>query len=99
MSRIVKTFQKYTVDRRKLQLDYTCWLEDTETLTDTQVVIVPYTVDAPLAITTGYTDVTNKKIAMFAAGGVANTNYTVSMIVRTSDGQTKRDDIGIRVVA
>lgn len=97
MSRIVKSFQKTPIERRRLYLDYTCWLEETETLVGTQVVIVPFTEDAPLSISTGYTDVTNKKIAMFASGGVANTNYTVAIIVTTSDGQTKRDDIGIRV--
>lgn len=94
----VKVYQKAPVERRRLYLDYTCWLEDAEKLVETQVTISPYTESSPLTVTTGYTDATNKKLVMFAGGGVTNTNYTLSVVVRTDAGQVKRDDIGIRVV-
>lgn len=98
MSRIVKTFQKTTEERRRLKIDYTCWLEETETLVDNQIGISPYTADVPLTISSGYADVTNKQLVIFVGGGRPGQNYVVSLIMRTSDGQTKRDDIGIRVL-
>ena len=38
---IVKTFMKSAPERRRMYVDYTCWLEDTEKLTDLQVTISP----------------------------------------------------------
>jgi hypothetical protein len=94
---VVRVFRKYVPERKRLYLDYSCWLEDAETLTDFQVTVNPYTVEGPLALTVGYTDVTNKKLAIFVGGGIANTNYVMQMLVRTDQGQVKRDDIGMRV--
>lgn len=95
----IKTYHKAPIERRRLYIDYGCWLEETETLTDTQVTITPYTSDAPLTVTTGYTDVTNKKIVMFVGGGKSNTAYTLAVVVRTDQGQVKQDDLGMRVTA
>lgn len=94
---VVRTYRKAVVERRRLYLDYSCWLPDDEALTDFQVTVSPYTVDAPLTVTTGYPDAAHKKLMMYAAGGQANTNYVVQMVVRTDAGQIKRDDIGLRV--
>ena len=94
---LIKTFRKTAIERRRLYLNYSCWLEEPETLTDFQVTVFPSTPDAPLVMSLAYTDPTNKKLTMFAGGGAGNTNYTLQMVVRTSDGQTKRDDIGLRV--
>jgi hypothetical protein len=94
---VVKTFMKADVERRRLYIDYSCWLEDTEQLTDLQVTVSPLTSNSPLQVTTAYTDTTHKKLTMFASGGVANTNYTMSLLVHTDQGQTKKDDIGLRV--
>lgn len=94
---VVKIFRKAVVERRRLYLDYTCWLEDNETLADFQVTISPYTDANPLWLDVGYTDAEHKKLAMFASGGEGNTSYVLQMVVRTDQGQTKRDDIGIRV--
>jgi hypothetical protein len=93
----IKTYIKSVVERRRLYLDYSCWLEDVEKLTNTQVTIVPYTADAPLTVTSGYSDATNKKLVVFVGAGAANTNYTLSMVVQTDAGQVKQDNIGIRV--
>lgn len=97
MSQIVKTFLKRVQERRRLYLDYTCWLETTEKLTDSQVTISPYDALSPVIVTTGYVDAAQKKLIMYASGGVANTNYTLSVLVRTDQGQTKVDDIGLKV--
>jgi len=97
VGKVVKTFNKAAIERRRLYLDYSCWLEDAEKLTDFQVTTVPYTADAPLTVTSGFTDAANKKLTMFASGGVGNTAYTLQMVVRTDAGQVKRDDIGLWV--
>lgn len=97
MSDVIKTFRKASVERKRLYLDYTCWLEDAETLSNFQVSVSPYTADAPISVSTSYPDAAHKKLMMYAAGGQANTNYVVQMVVRTDAGQIKRDDIGLRV--
>lgn len=95
---ILKTFTKSAVERLRLYIDYSCWLEDTEKLTDFQVVVSPLTSAAPLSADVAFVDVTNKKLSFFAGAGVGNTTYTIQMIVRTDAGQIKRDDIGLRVL-
>ena len=97
MSGVVKTFRKTTVERRRLYINYECWLQEIEKLSSFQAVISPLTSEAPLALTLAFTDPTNKKLTMFASGGVGNTDYVVQIIVGTDAGQVKRDDIGIRV--
>lgn len=96
---VVKTFQKTEVERRRLYLDYDCWLEADEELTSFQTTVYPYTEEDPLSLDVAYPDVEHRKIVMFASGGVAGTDYTVEMVVQTDAGQVKRDDIGIRVLA
>jgi hypothetical protein len=97
MSNLVRTFRKTVVERKRLYLDYGCWLAADEELTNFQVTVDPYTADAPISVSTSYTDATNKKLMMFVGGGTGNTNYTLSMVVNTDAGQVKRDDIGVRV--
>lgn len=93
----VKTFTKYQAERRRLYVDYSCWLEPAEELTDFTALIVPFTETTPLLIDVAYTDLEHKKLTFFAGSGLPNTQYTVQLIVRTDNGQTKRDDIGIMV--
>jgi hypothetical protein len=96
-SMLVKTYHKAAVERRRLYMDYTCWLADDETLTGFQVGVVPYTADAPVVVDVSYPDVAHKKLMMFVSGGKGNTSYTLSMVVNTDSGQIKRDDIGMKV--
>jgi len=97
MSNVVKTFRKAAIERRRLYLDYSCWLEESEQLVDLQVTVSPLTEEAPIAITSGFPDATNKKLVIYASGGVPHTDYTLSMIIRTDGGQVKKDDIGLKV--
>ena len=97
MSNLVRTFRKTIVERKRLYLDYACWLEESETLTDFQVTVNPYTQDAPVSVTTSYPDAAHKKLMMFVGGGLGNTNYILQMVVRTDAGQVKQDDIGLKV--
>lgn len=93
----IKTYRKTPVERRMLYLDYSCWLEEGEMLSDFQVTVSPYTEDAPITVTTGYTNADQNKLGVFIGGGVANTNYVLKMVVRTSIGQVKQDNIGVQV--
>jgi len=94
----VKTYRKAAVERRRLYLDYSCWLEEDEELVDVQTTVFPYTDENPIVVSNSYPDLTNKKLVMFVSGGVGNTTYTIQTLIRTDAGQIKRDDIGIVVV-
>ena len=94
----VKTYMKAEIERRRLYLDYSCFLKADEKLAEMQVTIQPYTVDAPVTVSTGYVDATNKKIVMFVGGGAANTSYVLKVVVRTDAGQVKQDNIGMQVL-
>lgn len=94
---VIKSYRKAAVERRRLMLDYSRWLEDTETLTDFQVVTSPVSEATPIVVNVSYPDVAHKKLVMFVSGGVSNIDYTLQLIVSTNEGQIKRDDIGLRV--
>jgi hypothetical protein len=66
-------------------------------LTDFQIVTTPYTAEAPISVSAGYSDTSNKKLVMFVGGGLSNTNYSLSMVVHTDQGQVKQDYIGMRI--
>jgi len=93
----IKTFRKAVVEKRRLYLDYHCWLGENEILANAQITVFPYTIDAPLTVQSGYSDATNTKIVMYVGGGVGNTRYVLQAVVKTSLGQVKRDDIGMAV--
>ncbi len=94
----LKTLTKDTLERKRLYLDYSCWLEDLEKLTDFRSEVTPFTEDEPLVVDTTYPDATQKKLMVFVSGGLPNTLYTVTLLVRTDAGQVKRDDLGMRVL-
>jgi|KBSMisStaDraftv2_1062788.scaffolds.fasta_scaffold913078_2 hypothetical protein len=97
MSGVVRIFSKAAAERRRLYLDYSCWLEPDEELSDFQVSVSPYTSEAPVVMTVGYPDAEHKKLMCYAAGGLKNTSYLLRMVVRTDAGQVKQDDFGLRV--
>ena len=97
MSGTVKLYRKANVERRRLYLDYSCWLEPGEVLTDFQATVSPYDEVTPLWLDVAYPDETHTKLVFFASGGIPGTTYTVSMRVTTTAGQIKKDDIGIVV--
>jgi hypothetical protein len=97
MSGPLKMLSKTAVERRRIYLDYSCWLAEGETLSDFQVSVSPYTEAAPVSVDTTYPDALLQRLMMFVSGGVGNTNYTLSAVIRTNAGQVKRDDLGLRV--
>lgn len=99
MSQPLKVYRKTVVERRRVYLDYSCWLTEGELLTDFQVTVIPYSQEAPLVVTLSYPNDDHSKLMMFVASGAANTNYTLQVVIRTDSGQVKQDDLGIRVTA
>ena len=97
MSAPLRVLRKAVIERRRLYLDYSCWLEEAEELTDFQSEVAPYSVEAPVVVDTVYADATNKKLMVYVSGGVANVAYVLAMLVQTSAGQVKRDELGLRV--
>src|SRR5215510_10682929 len=94
---LAKLFVKASQEKRRLYVDYSCFLDDVEKLNGFQAAIQPLTPDSPLAVSLAYSDATNKKLTMMVSGGVGNTDYAISLLVNTDGGQVKRDDIGMRV--
>jgi hypothetical protein len=97
MSGILKMMSKTAVERRRIYLDYSCWLEPSEKLADFQLTVSPYSEEAPIAVDTTYPDETLKRLMMYVSGGVGNVSYTLSVVIRTDSNQVKRDDFGLRV--
>lgn len=97
MSAPIKTYRKMVSERRRLYLDYSCWLAETETLSNFQVTVVPYTAEAALNVASSYPDAEHKRLMLFVSGGKGNTNYTMQMVVTTDQGQVKQDNIGFMV--
>ena len=99
MSGSLKLYRKTAIERRRLYIDYSCWLEGAEKLTAFQVNVTPYTEAAPIVVSTSYTDITNTKLTLFVSGGAAGTQYVLGLVVQTDGGQTKEDDIGVVVTS
>lgn len=99
MTAPLKTYRKMPSERRRLYLDYSCWLEENEVLSAFQVTVVPFTTDSPLSVTSSYPDDEHKKLMLYVAGGKANQNYTLQMLVTTDQGQIKQDNVGVMVVS
>lgn len=95
---VIKAFAKTVIERRRLYVDYDCWLADNEQLTDLDITIDPITADAPLIVDQGYPDAEMRRLVFYVSEGKANTSYTMQMVVTTTEGQVKRDDIGMRVL-
>jgi hypothetical protein len=97
VSNVIKTFQKAAVEKRRLYLDYSCWLEEAETISNFSVSATPYTAEAPIVVASGYVDAAHKKLVVFVSGGVPKTNYEITFVAQTSLTQIKQDIIGVRV--
>jgi hypothetical protein len=99
MSAPIKTYRKMPIERRRLYLDYSCWLETSEVLSNFQATVVPFTSDGPLTVASSYPDAEHKRLMLFVSGGKPNQNYTLQMVITTDQGQIKQDNIGIMVVS
>lgn len=100
MQAVVKAFDKSSIEKRRLVIDYSCWLADGETLVNFGVIVQPFTEEAPLGAFAAYSNidnVANTGLTLFLTGGLRGQTYRVALVVDTNQGQTKRDDIAMRV--
>ena len=93
-----RAFQQAPIEAKRYVWDYTCWLEDSETLTEYIVAVSPPTTP-PLVAQNAVADLARKKMSVMITGGVSKHTYTIMMVVTTSTGQKKRDDIQMRVIS
>jgi hypothetical protein len=95
-------FQQTPSEVKKYVFDYTCALDDDETISTlayaTETVPAPGCV-TPAAITAGSGQVeSGGKIAFFlVSGGSDGANYKVSLLVTTSAGQTLENTISVQI--
>jgi len=95
---MIKAFTKTVVERRRFHVDYACWLDVNEQLHTLDIVVDPVTADAPLVVDQAYPNAEDTALVFYVSEGKANTSYTMQMIVTTTEGQVKRDDIGMKVI-
>lgn len=86
---LLDRFRQTPAENKIRTVDYTSWLEDTETLTSVLVSVSPTSspaFGASVGIVTG-----GKKLLVTAGGGVEGETYTVRIKASTSLGQDKDD--------
>lgn len=93
-----RSFIQAPIEAKKYVWDYSCWLTEGELLSAYTVAVSPPTVP-PLIAKGAFPDVTKKKMSVTITGGINKQNYRVMMLVTTSEGQIKRDDIQMRVAS
>ena len=84
-----------TGDARRYQVDYTPFLQQGEVLTSFTV-----SDNGPTSTTQGgFFDVTETQLYFFVTGGIVGENFTVSVQVKTSYGQTVNDTLAFSVIS
>ena len=94
---VLRGFGKSAVERKRYTLDYACWMDEGETLSDFTILVSPDTQPNPLVAEGAYVDPTYQMITTYVSGGAPGVAYTVRFIANTSAGQIKSDDLQIRV--
>lgn len=92
------TFFKTPSERKRYSLDYTDWLDTGETVNSRAFTVTPETGDF-LQIDASSIDATGKQVVFFANYGDDGVSYVVDVIITTSGGQTKEDQITFTVKA
>lgn len=87
------SFTKTPVERKRYSLDYTDWLDTGETLSTSTFTVSPSTGATPLVVDANSFDATSKQLLFFVNYGVDGVTYTVDVLVTTSGGQTKEDQV------
>lgn len=91
---VLGRYKQQSIENLKRLLDLDDWLEDSEEVSDVDVVISP-TTDPPLAVNTVIDD-SGKKFAYFVSGGVDGETYTVQFR-STTQLQLRADEIEIEI--
>lgn len=91
---ILDTFTQQPADTLDYDIDYTDWL-GTDTLSS-----VACTADAGITITDPASALiwgADKKVKVWASGGIDGTKYKITVTVTTAIGRIKQDEIYVRV--
>jgi hypothetical protein len=93
------TFTKTPVERKRYTLDYTDWLDTGETVTGCVFTVSPSTGVTPFIIDASAITGSGLMVTFFANYGVSGVTYVVDVLMTTSGGQTKEDQINFVVKA
>lgn len=86
------SFTKTPAERKRYAIDYSEWLDVTETLHDVTFVVTP-TTTTPFVVDAVSTNTANTTVVFFVSGGDTSKQYTVDVKAYTSGGQTKEDTV------
>jgi hypothetical protein len=89
-------FIKSPSERKRYTIDYSDWLDTSETISSITFTVTP-TGTGALQIDAYSIANPATSVVFFANYGVANINYTVDVIMTTSGGQIKEDTIQFTV--
>ena len=85
-------FTKQPSERKRYVVNYSDWLDTSETLLDVAFVVEPTTA-SPLVVDASALSTDSKAVSMFVNGGLNATTYTITLTATTSGGQVKEDEV------
>ncbi len=88
------TYYKSPAEVKRYRIDYSSWLDSGETLVGRTLTVTP---PGELAVTGDAITDAGMSITYFVSGGDNNQNYNINVLVQTSGGQTKEDDVYFKV--
>lgn len=86
------SFTKTPAERKRYAIDYSEWLDITETLSNVVFTVSPATT-TPFVVDAVSTSANNTTVVFFVNGGDTGKQYTVDVKAYTSGGQTKEDTV------
>lgn len=86
------SFTKTPAERKRYAIDYSEWLDISETLTTVTFAVTPATTPA-FVVDAVSTNAANTVVVFFVSGGVNTKQYTVDVKATTSGGQIKEDTV------
>ena len=84
------SFTKTPAERKRYAVDYTDWLDITESLQNVTFAVTPATT-TPFVVDAVSTNPANTTVVFFVSGGDTGKQYTVDVKAYTTGGQTKED--------
>lgn len=86
-------FIKTPAERKRYSLDYSEWLDTGETVTGATFAITPTGTATPLVVDASSISASGTEVVYFVNYGTDGTTYTLDVVVTTSGGQTKEDQV------
>jgi len=85
-------FSKSPAERKRYSIDYSDWLDTGETISSITFAVTPATTPE-LLIDAFQIGSPATSVALYVSGGTDGTTYTVDVLMTTSGGQIKEDQI------